>query len=326
MDFSVVIPSRNRPALLRQAIESVLQQTHEAVEIRVVNDGSDADNEAQYRQMAFEWPDKVHIIHLPQTHNGHGPSYAINRGVEHTQGKYVCFLDDDDFWTDPEHLQRAWQSLNSDTESGDIYFSNQCAVQNGQTKKGERWLAGLEQHARTNLTPDSQGTYRVAISDLMHACNGKFAHLNTIIVAKECYLAVQGMDEGIRYECEWDLYLRLLVAASTILYNPAVISQHNVPDPTRTVNVSTGLPLLQKLLSRVYVLDKALLFSPSDEIRAMAERHKVYSLKRMAELLAQEKKFKQAYHYARQARIKPWQLKWNIYSCYLGMRALISGN
>lgn len=326
MDFSVIIPSRNRPALLCQAIESVLKQTHEAVEIWVVNDGSDGDNDAQYRQMASKWPNKVHFIHLPQTRNGHGPSYAINRGAEQAQGKYVCFLDDDDFWIDPAHLQRAWQSLSNNTDTGNIYFSNQCAVQNGQTKKGERWLAGLEQHVRGHLTPDSQGTYRVTIDHLMQACSGKFAHLNTIIVDKESYLAIQGMDEGIRYECEWDLYLRLLVTVNAIYYNPTVISQHNVPDPTRSVNVSTGLPLLQKLLSRIYVLDKALLFSPSGEIQAMAELHKVYSIKRMAELLAQEKKFKQAYHYARQARIKPWQLKWNIYSSYLGVRTLISGN
>jgi glycosyltransferase involved in cell wall biosynthesis len=45
IDFSVVIPSRNRPELLRSAIDSVLTQTHANFELVVVNDGSDGENE-----------------------------------------------------------------------------------------------------------------------------------------------------------------------------------------------------------------------------------------------------------------------------------------
>src|SRR5208282_5367026 len=106
-DFSIVIPSRNRPALLRQAIDSVLAQRHLAKEIIVVDDGSDGDAVALYAKLADELAGRVTFLHLVRRPRGHGQSYAINFGAGAAAGNYIGMLDDDDYWIDPDHLGRA---------------------------------------------------------------------------------------------------------------------------------------------------------------------------------------------------------------------------
>lgn len=323
MEISVIIPSRNRARLLRRAIDSVRAQNHQASEVIVVNDGSDGDEARLYAQIAAERPGEVIVLDLESSPRGHGPSYAINRGVEHASSEYVCFLDDDDCWIDPGHLARASHSLSAD--EGDLYFSNQDAYSGERRVAVDLWLNPLASHLGKASNERENGTSVLTVGDLMSVCSGRFAHLNNTIVRRELYLVVGGMDEYIRYECEWDLYLRLIAAAETILYNPTVVARHNVPDPDLAVNVSTGMPPLQKFLFRSAVLDKAVMFSPDPLIRRMAMKHKTYTLKKIAELLANEKKFEQALFYAREGRIRPWDIKWRLYTAMIASKAASAG-
>ena len=318
-NFTVVIPSRNRPELLRVAIESVLMQTHNNVEVLVVNDGSDGDNEQVYIELSKEFTENVRFLNLEHTPNGHGPSGAINRGVAAAQGRFVTFLDDDDYWTDSGHLERAWEALKND--DSDAYYSNQSAYFEDQKVAGPLWLEGLDKIIESHDRPDSEGVYTATVADLM-ACNG-FAHLNTSIIRRSLYTRIGGMDEAIRYECEWDLFFRTADQGENIRFHPAVVSRHNAPDPNKSVNVSTGISMLQKLLYRAYVLDKAMLFTEAPEIEKKARNHKTYTLKKMAEILAQDGRYGRAHFYARQASTSSVDLKWLLYSIYLWGRKML---
>ena len=53
---SIVIPTRNRPGLLKNAVESVLLQTHPGAQIVIVDDGSSAENAAQVDGLASAHP------------------------------------------------------------------------------------------------------------------------------------------------------------------------------------------------------------------------------------------------------------------------------
>ena len=92
---SAVIIAYNGEAFLGQAIDSVLAQDHEPVEVIVVDDGS-ADGTAR---IASERP--VRLVSRP---NG-GMAAARNTGIEAARGEFVAFLDHDDLWT-PEKLSR----------------------------------------------------------------------------------------------------------------------------------------------------------------------------------------------------------------------------
>ena len=90
MKVSVIIPTFCRSPLLCEAIDSVLRQDVDGLELLVIDDGSTDDTEACVRS----YGNPVHYIH--QENQGLGS--ARNRGLSLAKGKYVAFLDDDDWW------------------------------------------------------------------------------------------------------------------------------------------------------------------------------------------------------------------------------------
>jgi glycosyltransferase involved in cell wall biosynthesis len=95
---SVIIPCFRQARYLPEAIESVLGQSHAAVEAIVVNDGSDDDTEA----VARRYGERIRYVWRP---NG-GISAARNTGIQHARGSYLKFLDADDYLL-PDQI--AWQ-------------------------------------------------------------------------------------------------------------------------------------------------------------------------------------------------------------------------
>ena len=88
--ISVVIPVWNGERYLGEAIESVLHQTHSALDVVVVDDGS----EDATPEIASGYAPRVRLLRRP--HEGLGATR--NAGVEAVQGAYVAFLDHDDLW------------------------------------------------------------------------------------------------------------------------------------------------------------------------------------------------------------------------------------
>ena len=118
--FSVIIPTRNRASLFAVALQSVLDQRFREFEVIAVDDGSSEEHAACYRDAVAAVADKVRLLTLVRTQRGHGQAYALNFGTAHAQGDYCCFLDDDDQWTDPEHLSRTAATILACAEPVDL--------------------------------------------------------------------------------------------------------------------------------------------------------------------------------------------------------------
>ncbi len=93
----VVIPTYNRGWVVREAIDSVLEQTCQDFELVVVDDGSDDDTPA----ILDEYGDKIRVLRQ----NNKGVSAARNAGIRETSGEFIALLDSDDFWT-PKKLEK----------------------------------------------------------------------------------------------------------------------------------------------------------------------------------------------------------------------------
>lgn len=100
--FSIIIPVYNVELYLEQCIKSVLMQTYKNYEIILVDDGS-TDRSSEICDHYASNYDHVEVIHRT---NG-GLSAARNTGIEASKGKYLIFLDSDDYWNDRLFLEKA---------------------------------------------------------------------------------------------------------------------------------------------------------------------------------------------------------------------------
>ncbi|RKI87614.1 glycosyltransferase family 2 protein [Parablautia intestinalis] len=99
--ISVIIPAYNMENYLRECLDSVLGQTIKDIEIICIDDGS-TDNSYE---ILLEYNKKYeNVIVLQQKNQGSGS--ARNRGMEHANGRYVCFMDADDYYAKPQALEQ----------------------------------------------------------------------------------------------------------------------------------------------------------------------------------------------------------------------------
>ena len=101
---SVIIPAYNRQTYIKDAIESVLAQSHRPIEIIVVDDGS-TDHTAEIAK-AFQGDVRCFLRKTG------GPAAARNDGLKLARGELISFLDSDDLWP-PNSLTSQLQCLNT---------------------------------------------------------------------------------------------------------------------------------------------------------------------------------------------------------------------
>ncbi|MEU0196778.1 MULTISPECIES: glycosyltransferase family 2 protein [unclassified Streptomyces] len=101
---SVVIAAYNAMPYLTRCVTSVAEQSigRDAVEILAVDDGSTDGTGEELDRLAREYPGLLRVFH--QANSG-GPSAPRNTGLDHARGRFVFFLDADDY-LGPEALER----------------------------------------------------------------------------------------------------------------------------------------------------------------------------------------------------------------------------
>src|SRR5207248_2725039 len=148
------------------------------------------EHERRYRELLCMASVSVRLLSLVPSQNGHGPSYVRNYGAANARGRYLCFLDDDDQWIDPEHLGRAAGMITATAEPIDLILAKQRAFRNGTRVAGVHWVEDLDE--RISGVPDSMGGFSVTLHQLL-SCQAH-CHLNTIIARRTFFLEIGGFD------------------------------------------------------------------------------------------------------------------------------------
>ena len=183
-DVSVVIPVRNRRALLIESVRSVLAQTHPPREVIVVDDGSSNQAIAGLRR-AIGWRDDLTCVLQPPT----GVSAARNVGIRKARSRWLCFLDSDDLW-EPTKLERQLAFHEAHPEYRIIHTN-------------ERWVR--------NHREKTQGTkHRKRGGDLYQDCLRLCVISPSSVMLDRCVLEHVGMFDESLPACEdYDLWLRI---------------------------------------------------------------------------------------------------------------------
>jgi len=178
---SVVIPSFNGARLLAEAVESVLAQTHPAVETIVVDDGSTDDTPA----LVARWGDRIRYLRQANR----GVCAARNAGLAAARGVYVTFLDHDDRFT-PEKLARQAAVLDAHPDAGVVYTGWRFIDAEGRPFPPVAW-------------PRHEGD---VLAELVIA---NFVFLGAVMVRRSLLAETGGFDEALRGAEDWELWLRL---------------------------------------------------------------------------------------------------------------------
>ncbi len=102
-----------------RALRSVLAQTYSPFEVFIIDDNR-GEGAEEYSRGLSELGELSDLVSVIKTERGYGAQRARNTGIEHSNGKYVAFLDDDDEWL-PEKLEIQIPILESDPEVGLCY-------------------------------------------------------------------------------------------------------------------------------------------------------------------------------------------------------------
>lgn len=118
---SILVRTRDRAGLLREALASVAAQTQVGIELLVVNDGGQPVGDVVAEQARGAVVAHRYVDCMP----GKGRSHAANRLLEMARGTYLMFLDDDDWWL-PTHVARLVAALDAQPQKVAAYADVSC--------------------------------------------------------------------------------------------------------------------------------------------------------------------------------------------------------
>ena len=152
--ISVIIPVYNIENYVRACIESVCAQTYKDLEIILVDDGS-SDNSGAICDEYAKKDARIRVIHKQ---NG-GLSAARNDGIEAAKGKYLAFVDGDDY-VEPEMYERLYKALmENDAEMSICSFRYVGGMEerNDKIEIRDEVLTGQEILLKKRMSPRAWG-------------------------------------------------------------------------------------------------------------------------------------------------------------------------
>jgi glycosyltransferase involved in cell wall biosynthesis len=190
--ISVVIPSYNRSALLKRAIDSVLTQTVRPREIIVVDDGS-TDNT---RELCASYGNQIEYIWQKNA----GAAVARNAGVIRSHSPWIAFLDSDDYWT-PFHLATMTKAIEQTEGEAAFYFSDmQMGECDGCTSLWK--LANFAPPKSIHLTNDGTSWTFLRWQPMV---------LQASVLRRDVWIGEGGLDPRFRLKHDTDLFFRLSI-------------------------------------------------------------------------------------------------------------------
>ncbi|WP_051689265.1 glycosyltransferase family 2 protein [Butyrivibrio sp. AE2032] len=146
---SVIMPVFNGAKCCKRAIESVLHQTYQQIELIVVNDGSTDGTEDIVQEIAAV-DDRLKLISQANA----GVSSARNRGIKESSGEYIAFIDADDYMNNTfvEKMLHAMLQEQTDVAScGYTYVYSDGRRTEKTVPVGDRTIDTIEQYVSTNV-------------------------------------------------------------------------------------------------------------------------------------------------------------------------------
>jgi glycosyltransferase involved in cell wall biosynthesis len=243
---SVVVPTFNRGYCLPKTLDSILAQTHQNLEIIIVDDGS-TDNTRDL--ITIRYGEDARIRYTFQQNQG--VTAARNHGLQQAQGEYIALLDSDDIWT-PWKLQLQLACFERCPEIGLVWSDMEAIAPDGRVidksylrtmYHAYRWFTNDQLFSNSypiaQVAPELAslaGRGTLFTGDIFsQMVMGNLVHTSTVVLRRERLNRVQGYQgysEEMRIAGEdYDFHLRICKEGPVGFINLATIQyQTGMPD------------------------------------------------------------------------------------------------
>ena len=218
---SVIIPNYNYARYLPQAIDSVLTQTYAPLEVIVVDDGSRDDS----LKVLKSYGERIHWV----TQRNQGVAAARNHGARLSQGRYLAFLDADDYWL-PTKLERQMERFDQAPELGLVY----CGVDE------------FNESGASHLRQDGMEGWVLSELLLMRR-PAFFGGGSGFVLPRALFGEVGGFDESLSTSADWDLACRL-AAWRPFGFVPEILLKYRL----HRSNMHANVQVMERDMLRIY--------------------------------------------------------------------------
>jgi glycosyltransferase involved in cell wall biosynthesis len=194
---TVVIPTRNRPTFLGTALSAALRQEEVDLDVVVVDDASTDSPSATLA--AFSDP----RVRLSRHEERRGVAAARNTGIANASGDWVAFLDDDDVWS-PRKLRA--QLDEAATQGAEFAYAAAILLDEMKTA-----LAVFP-------APDPDDLPRLLLQNYVIPAGS-----SNVVAKTDLLRRLGGFDEALHQLADWDLWLRLALAARPARCNEVLV-------------------------------------------------------------------------------------------------------
>ena len=237
--ISVIIPTFNRDAVIRRAVDSVLAQDYPCFDLIVVDDGS-TDNTASLLA-PLTGDDRLKYLFQ----DNRGVSAARNCGIREAGGEFIAFLDSDDEWL-PEKLSAQMEYFQGNPE---------CLIVQTQ----ERWI-------RNGRRVNPKRKHLKKAGDIfLESVELCLISPSAVMLRRELINEVGLFDEGLEAAEDYDLWLRVLARYPVGLIDRELVIRHGGHEDQ--LSAQPGLDRF-----RVMALEKILREPLSEERRLAVEK------------------------------------------------------
>lgn len=229
--ISVIIPAYNAERTITKTIESVQQQTASDFELIVVDDGSSDKTLEIVKGLVDE---RLKVF----SYENAGAAIARNRGLAHSTGEFISFLDADDLWT-PDKLELQLAALQKQPEAGVAYSWTSFIDEEGN-------LLYLQQPVfyEGNVYP------QLLLSNFL-VCG------SIPLVRRQAIESVGELDPVLKSTHDWDYWLRLAEKWAYVL-----VPKHQIFYRQVSGSISSKIEVREKY--NIMALEKAFQAAPEE--------------------------------------------------------------
>lgn len=229
---SIIIPVYNKEEYLTECLNSVTNQTLTEIEIICINDGS-TDNSLELLEQYKQKDNRIKIY----SYSNHGPGFARNKGLDKSTGKYIAFVDADD-WIEENTLEYLYNAAIED--DSDLVLFNALEHYPDKTKKRTYYSHEIEKPFNWMQYPD------IVMNNYLIVCTK--LHKKDLINEHQIKFSEKELFEDVYFHISSVIYAKRITYVNKIFYHYIRLNSNNRQfNSIRTIKSSIFLSTLDDI-------------------------------------------------------------------------------